>query len=114
MRYWSLELNFAFWCATTGRGISRKTLDIVPEQVNAMAKSFLLCHIYFTMRTFLSELALPGDPTFSEINQNYDIPSYKRICAEFGINADLDFRFKRGLNHGLRNVYIFISYVGPS
>ena len=57
---------------------------------------------------------MPGDPTFSQINQKYVIPSYKRICAEFGINADSDFRFKRGLNHGLGNVYIFISYQGQS
>ena len=61
-----------------------------------------------------SETTLPGDPTFSQINQNYDIPSYKRTCAEFGINADSDFRFKGGINHGLGNVYIYISYQGPS
>ena len=61
-----------------------------------------------------SEAALPGDPTFNQINQNYDIPSYKRICAEFGISPSSDFRFKRGLNHGLGNVYIYISYQGPS
>ena len=108
MSYWPQQLNFAFWCATTGCGISHKTLDIVPEQV----KSFLLFHIYFTMRRILfelggmqSEAAVPGDPTFSQINQNYDIPSYRRICAEFGIHADSDsqgnFRFKRGINHGL-------------
>ena len=89
MSYWPQELNFAFWCATTGCGISHETLNIVPEQV----KSLLLFHIYFTTRRILfeiggiqSETALPGDPTFSQINQNYDIPSYKRICAEFGIN----------------------------
>ena len=86
-----------------------------------MAKSFLLFHIYFTTRRILfelggiqSETALPGDPTFSQIKQNYDIPSYRRICAEFGINADSDFRFKRGLNHGLGNVYIYISYQGQT
>ena len=77
--------------------------------------------IYFTTRRILfelgriqSETALPGDPTFLQIKQNYDIPSYRRICAEFGINADSEFRFKLGLNHGLGNVYIFISYQGQS
>ena len=70
--------------------------------------------IFFELGGIQSEAALPVDPNFSQIKQNYDIPSYKRICAEFGINADSDFRFKRCLNHGLGNVYIYISYEGPS
>ena len=77
--YLPQQLNFAFWCATTGCGISRETLRIVPEQL----KSFILFHTYFTTRRIIfqmggiqSETALPGDPTFSQINQNYDIPSY--------------------------------------
>ena len=117
MSYWPQELNFAFWCATTGCGISREMLKIVPEQI----KSFLMFHIYFTTRRILfemggiqSEAALPGDSTFCQINQNYDTPSFKRICAEFGINPSSDFRFKRGANHGLGNVFIYISYQGPS
>ena len=44
----------------------------------------------------------------------YGTPSFKRICAEFGISPSSDFRFKRGINHGLGNVYIYISYQGPS
>ena len=74
------------WCTMTGCGISGEVLDNVPEQV----KSFLMIHIYLTVRKILfemggiqSESALPGDPTFSQIsNNNYDMPSFKRICAE--------------------------------
>ena len=47
-------------------------------------------HIYFTVRRILfemggiqSESALPGDPTFNQINNDYDTPSFKRICVEF-------------------------------
>ena len=54
----------------TGCGISGEVLDNVPEQV----KSFLMIHIYLTVRKILfemggiqSESALPGDPTFSQI-----------------------------------------------
>ena len=81
MSYWPQELNFAFWCATTCCGISHEILKIVPQQV----KSFLMFHIYFTRRILFemgeiqSEAALPGDSTFSQINHNYDTPSYKRI-----------------------------------
>ena len=38
--------------------------------------------------------------------------SYKRICAEFGINPSSDFRLTKGANHGLGSVYIYLSYSG--
>jgi len=36
---------------------------------------------------------LPSDPTFNSSNNNFDVASYKRICAEFGIDPASDFRF---------------------
>ena len=48
--------------------------------------------------------ALPGDPTFNPLDNHYDMASYKRICAEFGIDPLSDFCFKRGKNHGLGRV----------
>ena len=61
-----------------------------------------------------SSIALPGDPPFNEKDNRYDIPSYKRICKEFNISTDSDFRCHKGENHGLGSVYIWVSYVGPS
>ena len=57
--------------------------------------------------------ALPGDPTFNQFNNKYDVASYKRICAEFGVDPSSDFRYTSGENHGLGSVYIYASYVGP-
>ena len=57
--------------------------------------------------------ALPGDPTFSQTNNNYDLPAYRRICAEFGIDPSSDFRFSEGAHHGLGKVFIYVSYLGP-
>jgi len=51
--------------------------------------------------------ALLGDPTFNVSNNHYDVPAYKRICAEFGIDSTSDFRFTIGKNNGLGNVYIW-------
>ena len=50
---------------------------------------------------------MPGDPTFNQFNNHYDVAWYKRICAEFGINPSSDFRFTAGKNHGLGNIYVY-------
>ena len=48
--------------------------------------------------------ALPGDPTFNPFNNHCDMASYKRICAEFGIDPSSDFHFTIRKNHGLGRV----------
>ena len=109
MKYWPQQLNFALWCATTGRGISREILHKLSQQL----RGFYLFHVYFTVRRILFEMggiqsfsALPGDPTFNQTENKYDSPSYKRICAEFGIDPNTDFRFTHGQNHGLGYCYV--------
>ena len=70
--------------------------------------------MYFTLRQVLYQLggiqsmgALPGDPTFNQFNNHYDVASYKRIYAEFGIDPSSDFRFTLGKNHGLGDIYVY-------
>ena len=121
IKYWPQQLNFAVWCATTGCGISRKIFDdnsAIPLPPNVRA--FCKFHIYFTVRRILFQMgriqsisALPGDPTFDQFNNKYDVASYKRICAEFGVDLSSDFRFTRGANHGLGSIYIYVTSVGP-
>ena len=51
--------------------------------------------------------------TQHSIKQNkYDIPSFERICAEFGISPNVDFRFTRGDNHGLGSVFEYFTNSG--
>ena len=129
--YYPQQLNFAFYCATTGCGVSRRILFedkmrdgkndltdsglILPPQV----RSFFWFHVYFTVRRILFELGgvqnslpLPGDPAFNQTENEYDIPSFERICAEFGISPNADFRFTRGDNHGLGSVFKYFTYSG--
>ena len=121
MSYWSQQLNFSLWCATTGLGISRDILlSSASLALTPQLRSFYLFYVYFTTRHILFEMdgiqsisALPGDPTFSQINNHYDIASCKRICAEFGVDPSSDFRFKRGSNHGLGKMFIYVSRAGP-
>ena len=119
MSYWPQQLNFAVWCATTGSGISRQILFEL--KFSQQLSSFYLFHVYFTIRRILFEMgciqsvsALPGDPTFSQTNNKYDIASYNRICKEFGIDLSSDFRYKSGENHGLGKIFIYVGGVGAT
>ena len=129
--YWPQTLNFAFFCATTGCGVSRRILFedkmrdgkndltdselILPPQV----RSFFRFHVNFTVRRILFELGgvqnslpLPGDTAFNQTENKYDIPSFECICAEFGISPNADFRFTRGDNHGLGSVFEYFTNSG--
>ena len=129
--YWPQTLNFAFFCATTGCGVSRRILfedkmrdgknDLTDSELKIppQVRSFFWFHVYFTVRRILFELGgpqnslpLPGDTAFNQTENKYDIPSFKRICAEFGISPNADFRFTRGDNHGLGSVFEYFSYSG--
>ena len=129
--YWPQTLNFAFFCATTGCGVSRRILfedkmrdgknDLTDSEAKLppQVRSFFWFHVYFTVRRILFELGrpqnslpLPGDTAFSQTENKYDIPSFERICAEFGISPNADFRFTRGNNHGLGSVFEYFTNSG--
>ena len=129
--YFPQQLNFAFFCATTGCGLSRRILfeekmrdgknDLTDSELKLppQVRSFFWFHVYFTVRRILFELGgvqnslpLPGDSAFSQTENKYDIPSFERICAEFGISPNADFRFTRGDNHGLGSVFEYFTNSG--
>ena len=113
MSLWPQQLNYC--------GISREILFPSGSSLNLTPQihSFYLFHVYYTTRKILFELggiqsegALPDDPVFNQKDNPYDIASYKRICAEFGLNPSTDFRYKKGSNHGLGKVFINITHGG--
>ena len=113
MAYWPQQLNFAVFCATQGCGISPEIFDS-GLSLTPQIRAFYQFHVYFTIRRVLFQLggiqsmsSLPGDPTFNQFNNRYDVASYKRICAEFGIDTSSDFRFTVGKNHGLGSIYVY-------
>ena len=117
MSFWPQQLNFALWCATTGCGFSREMLFSNSSlKLSDQIRTFLQFHVCYTTRKVLFEMggiqsknALPDDPAFNQQDNPYDIASYKRICAEFGIDPSTDFRFTYGQNHGLGYVNIMYS-----
>ena len=119
MSYWPQQLNFAVFCATQGCGISREIFDSGLD-LSPQVRAFYRFHVYFTVRRILFQMggiqsisALPGDPTFNLSGNRYDVASYKRICAAFGIDPASDFRFTSRKNGGLGDVYIGVSGHGP-
>ena len=116
MSFWPQQLNFALWCATTGCGVSREMLFPSSLNLSEQVRTFYQFHVYYTTRKILYEMggiqsknALPDDPAFNQKDNPYDVASYKRICAEFGIDPSTDFRFTHGQNHGLGYVNIMYS-----
>ena len=121
MSFWPQQLNFALWCATTGCGVSREMLfsnstSNFSLQLSEQIRTFYQFHVYYTTRKILFEMggiqsknALPDDPAFNQQENPYDVASYKRLCAEFGIDPSTDFRFTYGQNHGLGYVNIMYS-----
>ena len=121
MTFWQQQLNVALCCATTGCGISRDILFFSASSLDLslQLRSFYLFHVYFTVRRILYEMggiqsisALPDDPTYNQKDNKYDVPSYKRLCAELGVDPSTDFRFTHGQNHGLG--YVNIKYPNGS
>ena len=117
MSFWPQQLNFALWCATTGCGVSREMLFSNSSlNLSDQVRTLYQFHVYYTTRKILYEMggiqsknALPDDPAFNQQDNPYDVASYKRLCAEFGIDPSTDFLFTYGQNHGLGYVNIMYS-----
>ena len=100
MPHWVQQLNFAVWCATTACGISREffekdnsTLNLPPH-----VRAFYLFHVYFTIGRILFQMgviqsisAQPGDPTFSQKNNKYDVASYTKYAPSSESNPQAIF-----------------------
>ena len=101
-KYWPQQLNFAVWCATCGCGVSLVELPGYPKII----QGFLKFHVYFTVRRILYELGvpLPDQSAFSQTGNTYNKSQFEALCNEFGI-VNADFRWIRGRNHGLGDVF---------
>ena len=113
-KYWPQQLNFAVWCATCGCGVSLEKLGKWPKII----QGFLKFHVYFTIRRVLYELSvpLPDEDAFNQINNTYTKSAFEALCNEFGVSTrpslNADFRWIRGRNHGLGDVFEYYSGEG--
>ena len=102
--YWPQQLNFAVWCATGGCGISLHEAKNYPPVVYG----FIKFHVYFTIRRILYEIGcpLPDDAVFNQTSNQYNKVVFQRLCREFGLPSNPDFRWKGGRNHGLGDIFL--------
>jgi len=90
MKFWSQQLNFAVWAATSGCGIGFNLLE--PDTQIA---SILRFHVIFTIRCILNDLQvpLPWDNNFVWNGTRYNKGVFAKLCNEFGV-SNPDFRYK--------------------
>ena len=100
IQFYQNQLNFAVYCATTGCGVSYVNHINHP---NTITKSVYNFHVYYQIRRILSELQipLPYNKSFNHVNNPINMKEYERICNEFNIPKQTDFRHNSDKNRGL-------------
>src|SRR5258708_5181863 len=104
MSFYQNQINFAIWCATFGCGVS------VNDHLNsesALLSSLYRFHVYYQTRKILEEMAcpIPGESIFNKTDNSINIVKYQKLCNEFDVSQNADFRFKGGKNDGLGTMY---------
>ena len=112
MRFWQNQLNFAVWCATTGCGVSYE--DHLSGDIPGFAKSMFMFHVYYQIRRIIFELKapLPTDQSWNAFDNSVDAKAYEKICAEFNVDKNTDWRQKLDDNGGLGIIFNYITRTG--
>jgi len=55
---------------------------------------------------------LPGESLFNATDNDVNMMTYKKLCNEFNVNVNSDFRFKGGDNGGLGTMYNYVTRTG--
>ena len=105
MQFWQNQLNFAVWCATTGCGVSVED-HLTPD--DGFLQSVYRFHVYYQIRRILEEIQapLPYDKTWNAMENSYDRKGYEKICDEFGVSKNSDWRVS-GPNQGFGPVFYY-------
>ena len=93
MSFWQNQLNCAVWCATTGCGIS-VNMHLLKFDTEPLIYSVIVFHIYFQLRSILTQMKcpLPTDAAHNAKHNLIDLSEYNKICNEFHISPDTDWR----------------------
>ena len=103
MSFYQNQLNFAVWCASSGCGVSLEHLNAEKKLLSSVFRF----HLYYQTRKLLQDMScpIPGDKIFKTADNNINLLRYQKLCNEFNISVNTDFRFKGGENGGLGTMY---------
>ena len=103
MQFWQNQLNFAVWCATTGCGVSVED-HLTPD--DSLLQSVYRFHVYYQIRRILEEIQapLPYYDAWNAIENYYNRKGYEKICDEFGVSPNSDWRVS-GPNQGFGQAF---------
>ena len=103
LQFWQNQLNFAIWCATTGCGVDFNH----HLKADGLIGSLFRFHVYYQVRRILFELGipLPQDSSWNAFSNSYNRGAYERICKEFNVDVNADWRQKQSYNDGLGTIY---------
>ena len=106
MKYWQNQLNFAVYCSTFGCRVSLFD-HVVNPMLPPLAQSFFMFHFLYQTRKKLTEMKcpIPTNQTFNNLNNFIDMTEYTKICNEFNIDPNSDFRLKLEINNGAGYMY---------
>ena len=92
LKFYQNQINFVVWCATSGCGVSYQHFN----NPNVLLSSFYGFHVYYQTRRLLKELASPTSKEnfWEPVNNNIDHEAYLKICREFHIDPNSDWRQK--------------------
>ena len=109
IQFYQNQLNFAIWAATTGCGVSKE--DHLRHK-NPIIRSVFRFHVYYQIRKILNEMQcpLPSDSSFNALDNGIDKNIFQKICAEFSISPDADFRQKLDYSQGFGSVRYYSSH----
>jgi archaellin len=105
MKYWQNQLNFVVYCVTYGCGVS--LYDHIVNFTHPIVSTFFQFHFYYQIRKLLAEMkcSIPTNQSFNPLNNYIDMTEYTKICNEFNIDPNEDFRIKIEPNGGAGYIY---------
>ena len=109
--WWQCQLNFAVWCASTGCGVSYNDHLRLKD---SLTSSVYMFHFYYCIARILKELKvpLPTDSSFCYYKNTFNSSAYRKICSEFNVSPNTDWRQKVETSwYGLGE---YIQYFKPS
>ena len=82
--------------------------------IPGFAKSMFMFHVYYQIRRILFEFKapLPTAQSWNAFDNAFDAKSYERICAEFNVDINTDWRQKLDANDGLGVIFNYVTRTG--